>query len=145
MEQITQAEIERFNSFCKREGECLLWQRPLDRDGYGSFYFRKKSRRAHRFAYYSRFGNIPVGLVIDHICRNRSCVEPSHLRAVTVRQNSIENSNSVSAKNAAKTHCKQGHPFNRKYGKQRCCSICDNAKRIRLAKKWREEANKIKC
>jgi len=138
-------ETDRFNSKWTEHGDCHLWNGPLDKDGYGTFYFRKKNRRAHRVAYYFYNGAIPDGMVIDHICKNRNCVAPSHLRCVTVAENILTNSRTVSAQNAMKTHCKNGHVFDRKYGKQRYCSICDRAKQNRLRKEWQSEANSIKC
>lgn len=146
MEQsITREEWDRFNNCTKRSGECYLWKRKLDKDGYGTFYFRKKNRRAHRVAYFIANGSIGDGMVIDHICKNRNCVAISHLREITTRQNSLENSRSLGAINAMKTHCKFGHPFDRKYGKQRYCSKCQSEKTKRLRKKWLKEANCIKC
>lgn len=145
MEYIKQEELKRFNQSWIESGECKLWNKFLDKDGYGSFYFRKKLRRAHRVAYYIVFGEIPEKMVVDHICKNRSCVEIKHLRLVTAKENSLENSNSVGAINARKVFCKFGHKFDRQYGKQRYCSVCQSEKTKRLRKKWLEEANKIKC
>lgn len=148
MEHLTKKEQDRFDGKCKQSGECKLWTGPLDRDGYGSFYFRKKGRRAHRVAYFSVHGPIPDGMVVDHICKKRHCVQPNHLRLMTMIDNVMQNSNSIGAINRRKTHCKYGHPLDRSYGKgkkQRYCSVCDSAKRVRLAKKWRTEANAVKC
>lgn len=145
MEHGTQEEVIRFTSKYKELKDCLIWQSPLDKDGYGSFYFRKKNRRAHRVSYFLHKGNIPDGMVIDHICKNRNCVAIGHLRLVTQLQNTMENSRSVGAINKMKTHCKFGHPLDKKYGKQRYCSKCGNEKRIRLAKKWKAEADAVKC
>lgn len=64
--------------------ECWHWTGTLDREGYGRL---GKRAKAHRFAYENVNGPIPPGLVIDHICHNRSCVRPEHLRAVTTKQN----------------------------------------------------------
>ncbi len=139
---------ERFKKCYKIIHKCFVWQKSLDRDGYGSFYFIKKGRRAHRVAYYFAFGDIPKDMVIDHSCKNRACVNPQHLRLVTKFQNTMENSNSVGAINKRKTHCKFGHPFDKIYGikkPQRYCSICENEKTKRLQKKWKEKANKIMC
>lgn len=144
MDYATQQELERFNSGWKQSEECKLWQKFLDKDGYGQFYFRKKNRRVHRFAYYIAYGPIPKNMVVDHTCRNRNCVNAAHLRLVTTKQNSLENSNSVGAINKAKTRCKNGHNFDRFYG-QRYCSICEKAKKKRLNQKWLAEANKIAC
>jgi hypothetical protein len=53
-------------------------------------------------------GPIPEGMEIDHLCRNRGCVNPEHLEPVT-RQENIRRSQSISVANAAKTHCPYGH------------------------------------
>lgn len=145
MEHITQNEIDRFNSKWTKDYECKLWNKNLDKDGYGIFYFRKKNRKAHRVSYFIKFGSIEDGLVVDHICKKRNCVEVSHLRLVTKSENTLNNSLSVGAINRQKVFCKFGHKFDRKYGKQRYCSICENAKSKRLRKKWLGEANNVKC
>ena len=139
---------DRFNSSYKVVNDCFVWQKYLDKDGYGTFYFKKKSRKAHRFSYYITHGDIPTGMMIDHICRNRACVNPEHLRLVTPQQNTLENSKSIGAINKAKTHCKLGHPLNKINGvkkPQRYCSICENEKSKRLSRKWLDDANKIMC
>lgn len=141
-------DMERFKSFYKIINNCFVWQGFLDKDGYGIFTFKQKRRKAHRVAFYFEKGDIPKDMVIDHLCRNRACVNSEHLRMVTKVQNVMENSNSVGAVNKKKIHCKMGHPFNKIYGikkKQRYCSICENEKSKRLQKKWLNEANKILC
>jgi mRNA deadenylase 3'-5' endonuclease subunit Ccr4 len=146
--EITQEEIIRFNDSYVQEGKCKLWKRYLDKDGYGFFYFRKKTRKAHRVAYFIANGAIPDGMVIDHLCKNRNCVAIEHLRCVTKGQNTLENSSSLGAMNKMKQFCKLGHRFDKVYGtkkKQRYCSICENAKSKRLQKKWLKEARLIKC
>ena len=145
MEYLTQKELGRLNSGWVKSGDCHLWKRFLDKDGYGSFYFRKKLRRVHRVSYFSKYGSIADGLVVDHVCKNRNCIFVDHLRLVTTAENSLHNSNSVGAINKAKTSCKFGHPFDKIYGKQRYCSICMSEKTKRLRKKWKAEANLVKC
>lgn len=134
---LTSAELARFQSRTRSEGECVLWTGQTDRDGYGVFYLRRKNRRTHRVAYFHSFGDIPKGCVVHHTCQTRNCVNPAHLRLATVRDNALRESNSVSSLNARKTHCPKGHPFDRKYGGQRYCSVCEAAKTKRLRAKWK--------
>lgn len=139
MEDITASERERFASKYTTVNDCFLWNGPLDKDGYGTFHFRRRGRRAHRVAWYMAHGDIPAGMVVNHICRNRHCVNVQHLEVITARENSLKDSAGVGALNARKTHCKNGHAFDRFYGKQRYCSICEAAKTKRLRAKWAAE------
>lgn len=67
---------------------CWNWTGPLDRGGYGQLPHRVDgTHRAHRAFYAERYGAIPAGLVIDHLCRNPRCVNPDHLEAVTNTEN----------------------------------------------------------
>ena len=123
---------------------CWLWQGPLDRDGYGSFYFRRFNRRAHRVGWFLANGPIAQGLVVNHTCRNRHCVNPQHLQLVTASENALKDSSSAPYVNSQKKTCPRGHPYDRQYGRQRYCSICEAEKRKRLRAKWRaEEPEKI--
>jgi hypothetical protein len=92
---------------------CWLWVGTITGGGYGMFHSPslKKMVMAHRWSWEAYRGPIPSGLRIDHMCRVRSCVNPDHLRVVSHRQNCVDNSLSVSAKNVVKTHCDHGHPF----------------------------------
>jgi len=70
--------------------QCWDWQGPIAvRDGYGycSTHRRGGRKFAHRLVYEHVHGKIPEGLVVDHACRNRACVNPEHLRLVTLKQN----------------------------------------------------------
>lgn len=120
---------------------CRVWQGPVNSAGYGMVYLRGRRQRAHIVA----FGPVAAGMVRDHLCRTRTCCEPTHMRAVTIGDNvKALGSESVTAKNAAKTHCKNGHAFDEtntitRKGGGRDCRACvvvrytkSNAKRRRL-------------
>lgn len=109
---------------------CWLWMAYVGRDGYG--YMRignaKVGRRgmaAHRFSYQVHKGDIPDGLVIDHLCRVRSCCNPDHLEAVTIRENIFRGEN-ICARKAKQTHCKNGHAFTPEntYTTLKGCRVC---------------------
>lgn len=102
----------RFWAKVKKTETCWLWQAAKSSNGYGRFYVAEHDfRQAHRVALELSGILIPDGKVADHKCRVRNCVNPAHLRVVTQRQNSLENSNGATARNAAKTHCPKGHPL----------------------------------
>ena len=93
---------------------CWIWTACRNSKGYGLFTFKlhgKHVRRgAHRVAYLMTFGRIEKGLELDHLCRNRRCVNPSHLEQVTHHEN-LMRGQTITAIHAAKTHCKHGHEF----------------------------------
>lgn len=94
------------------EADCWLWTGAKTVSGYGYFVRNESgqrfSARAHRLAYELLVGPVPEELVIDHLCRNKSCVNPAHLEVVTQREN-IMRGEAPSAVNARKTHCLNGH------------------------------------
>ena len=104
------------------ETDCWLWQRLVSGAGYSRFFYDGRVGYGHRYAYEQACGAIPKGLTIDHLCRNRSCVNPLHLEAVTLRVNLLRG-DTVVAVNARKTHCNRGHPLEI-LGKKRGCRIC---------------------
>jgi len=77
---------------------------------------------AHRYFYEVHVGPIPVGLVIDHLCRNHSCVNPDHLEPVTQREN-IRRGTAPTARHMASTACPNGHPYTSSGG-ARVCKTC---------------------
>lgn len=89
---------------------CWIWLFNTDRDGYGKTQRNGVTMRAHRFMFEREFGAIPDGLVLDHLCRITSCVNPEHLEPVTNEEN-ILRGNGRAALNARKTHCDHGHPL----------------------------------
>ena len=81
---------------------CWVWQRARSRTGYGQASDGKMMRPAHRIYYERAYGEMPGGLVLDHLCRVRACVNPSHLEPVTRRENALRGKATKSGKNAAK-------------------------------------------
>ena len=119
---------DRFFSHVDMTGDCWQWTGSLATGGYGTIVAEAPSRgkllRAHRVAYELMVGPIPEGLDLDHLCRNRGCVRPSHLEPVTRRENL-----SRGLGGALKTHCAQGHEYTeentyRRPGGTRDCRTC---------------------
>jgi hypothetical protein len=79
--------------YIEDENGCWIWQRAINRHGYGHIQIDRKTCAAHRVYYERAKGPIPDGLVIDHICRVRACVNPDHMEAVTVTENTRRGAN----------------------------------------------------
>lgn len=131
MPKIRKPALERFEALFVPEpmSGCWLWT-GYTLMGYGVFYDNetKKTVGAHRFAYTHFKGQIPEGLCLDHLCRNRSCCNPDHLEAVTHEEN-IMRGVGFGAINARKTHCQRGHEYSpentRIKGNSRECRKCN--------------------
>lgn len=66
---------------------CWVWLGGLTPEGYGRSFIDGRSQLLHRFAYEQKHGPVPVGLELDHLCRNRACLNPDHLQAVVAVTN----------------------------------------------------------
>lgn len=140
--------IASFWSKVDRTDACWHWRGSVNNHGYGLFSIgrRYSNYYAHRVAYSLVRGQIPHGLTIDHLCRNRLCVNPDHLEPVTNAQNVLRGVG-WTARNARVTHCPQGHPYsgsnlhirycleNGSRRPVRRCKACrrDYMRRVRLA------------
>jgi hypothetical protein len=91
------------------ETGCWEWAGARTREGYGVMHHGGRQHGAHRLSWEAANGPIAPGLHIDHLCRNRCCVNPDHLEPVTPRENVLRSPIAPSAINARKTHCDKGH------------------------------------
>lgn len=120
---------------------CWDWQGKLNRDGYGYFTTDRKWWSAHKFFYVYIVGEVTEGLELDHLCRNRKCVNPEHLDPVTHLEN-VRRGDRVS-----REFCKNGHHLetvgiykeNGPHGKTKRCAEC-----ARIAtRKYKENKTRI--
>ena len=120
------------------ERGCLLWC-GYTRKGYARASVREQSRTrtvtVHLEVYVAERGTYDKALDLDHICRNRNCINADHLEPVT-RQVNVIRGEGVTAKNAAKTHCKRGHALTHDN------LIADTGRRCRLCNQQKWHRNK---
>lgn len=107
---------------------CTLWLGHAVNGGYGMVRHDGRSQLAHRVAWELANGPIPDGLVIDHLCRVRSCINPAHMRVVTQKVN-VLCGEAPSAANARKALCHLGHPLDMVLRSgSRSCRTCHNTR-----------------
>lgn len=120
-----------FWSKVEKTETCWFWRNDTDCHGYGQFHIDGKKMSAHQVSWMLLNGPIPAGLEMDHICRNKGCVRPDHLRAVTHQQNIRYRVCSMI--------CKRGHPledpnlyYYKHYGKPvRRCLACMRLSKVK--------------
>ena len=120
------------NKMAYGEDGCWVWTASLNTKGYGNYWTDGTCVGAHRYAYETIVGPVPEGLQLDHLCRNRNCVNPEHLEPVTCRENLLRGE-TIAASHAQRSHCKHGHELDDyntyvypKTGK-RACRTCVRA------------------
>lgn len=89
---------------------CWVSNRATHSNGYTKIGYMGRTWLTHRFAYTVFVGDVPEGMQLDHLCKVRACCNPDHLEPVTCRENLLRG-DTVTARQAAQTHCKRGHPL----------------------------------
>lgn len=102
-----------------RTADCWLWVGARFSDGYGRIFLEGKGKRVHRVAWELCGYALDPSMTLDHLCRVKTCVNPDHLEQVTlgenVRRAALHRSSELMGRaNRAKTHCKNGHPYDEK-------------------------------
>lgn len=100
----------RFMRFVEEDEGCLLWRGQINPSGYGKFATGGGVMVAHRWHYQFRNGELNADVVLDHLCRRRSCVALEHLEPVSQRENLRRSANHV-GRHMAKNACDNGHVY----------------------------------
>lgn len=130
---------------------CWIWNLRKNNWGYGllTFYqngYKPQTVSAHKASWELVRGRVPEGMMLDHLCRRPSCVNPAHLEPVTNRENLLRSTLTVAYRNLAKTHCAKGHEFTpentaiylrknngKVTGRERRCRTCSRERQRRAA------------
>lgn len=125
------------------ETGCWNWTGNHSTAGYGRICINEAWQLAHRMMYAQIKGPIPAGLGLDHLCRNRQCLNPSHLEPVTQTEN--HRRGNAGHHNGQKTKCKHGHPLSGpnvwiSIDGRRYCTTCDRLRRRAKAAKLKAAA-----
>ena len=141
---------DRFWSKVDASGDCWEWTASVRGAGYGQFNWEPgRIIEAHRAVWELLIGPIPDGMVIDHLCENKLCVNPDHLQVTTQRVNVTRSGLSPSGKATRRTHCPQGHPLSgvnlRMVAGKRRCKTCDKRRSLEgyYKRKERQHAQRV--
>ncbi|MER7447815.1 HNH endonuclease signature motif containing protein [Microbacterium sp. NPDC097977] len=124
------------------ENDCWIWQKSLQKDGYGQISVRGRMKLAHRVSYELHVGPISAGLELDHTCRVRSCVNPQHLEPVTSVVNTHRGLDAIGWRRGGGA-CRRGHertPDNC-YTDSRGKLQCRPCQRLNQARKYKRRAD----
>lgn len=123
--------------------ECWQWRGTRAENGYGRMRYQRRMQLVHRLSYELLVGPIPAGMVLDHLCRNRLCVNPEHLEPVTSAAN-ILRGQGVAAAMARRIACGRGHPYDEAntywFRGYRICRTCHAQSKRRYNQRKREGA-----
>ena len=124
--------------------DCWLWHRPPGRSRYPHFWDGQRTVGAHVWSCETAYGPRPTrDSVVLHLCENPRCVRPDHLKWGTQRENLLMGAATITAQNAAKTHCPQGHPYTgdnlRVRNGGRFCRACQQASNQRRSRRTEME------
>ena len=133
----------RFNNSVQKTDGCWEWVKSKTSSGYGRIRVGEKTKLAHRISHELHTENVPDALCVLHSCDNPSCVNPSHLRLGTYRDNAREMSLKGRGLNSRKTHCPQGHEYSEentlrfpKNPHNRVCKTCHSTYYKRTKTNW---------
>lgn len=137
--RVVPGHLDRFFANIRQDGDCWIWTKTLTSKGYAPFYLTSTYYvMAHRWIYELLRTEIPEGLLLDHLCRVHSCVNPWHLEPVTNRENQRRGEHPHAGVAFRTNTCPQGHDLSDAYvyrigGTGRTARRCRPCQRVSFA------------